>query len=198
MTTGYTMMLEDENVDFNAFIMSCAKAFGACVTMRDEPHDKEIPEKFEPSDHHSKALAKTNFELVAFLDLPEEDRVTIWNDEHDRARKMREETLEGKVKLHRNYSNMLEKVLAWTPPTGDHKGLKDFMIEQIQTSIDHDCDIKYYDKNPVVQMNFTEWVEMKKECLEDSIKYHIEHGKKEIDSFNKKNEWIKDLRNSLK
>ena len=44
--------------------MNCARAFGACVELRDEPGGGDrIPEAFEPSDYHLKAVEKARSEL---------------------------------------------------------------------------------------------------------------------------------------
>lgn len=34
---------------------------------------------------------------------------------------------------------MLDQVQLWQPPTDDHMGLKEFMIQQIEESIKFDC-----------------------------------------------------------
>lgn len=41
MPTGYTDAIKD-GISFNQFILSCARAFGALITMRDEP--SSVPE----------------------------------------------------------------------------------------------------------------------------------------------------------
>lgn len=57
MPTGYTYPVAEEKVDTLAeFALQCARAFGACVTMRDEPSNKPIPEEFKPSLHYQKKL----------------------------------------------------------------------------------------------------------------------------------------------
>ena len=41
MPTGYTAIIEDDpNCTFEQYLMRCARAFGATVTMRDDPLDK--------------------------------------------------------------------------------------------------------------------------------------------------------------
>ncbi len=49
MPTGYTHLIE-EGCNLEEFVWACARAFGACVMMRDDSVDKPVPEKFEPSD----------------------------------------------------------------------------------------------------------------------------------------------------
>ena len=63
MPTGYTAELMEKGEPFNRFVMRCARAFGALIDLRDAQMDAPIPEKFEPSDYHVKALAKALAEL---------------------------------------------------------------------------------------------------------------------------------------
>ena len=65
MPTGYTAAIKD-GIDFKTYAMNCARAFGACVMLRDEPGGGDrIPDAFEPSDYHLKAAEKTRGELAA-------------------------------------------------------------------------------------------------------------------------------------
>jgi hypothetical protein len=49
-----------------------------------------------------------------------------------------------KRKHRQSYERMLALVNDWEPPTQDHVGLKDFMVQQITDSIEWDCDESYY------------------------------------------------------
>jgi len=50
MPTGYTLDLYDgKNITFKEFVMKCAGAFGALISMKDESLDAPIPEHLEPS-----------------------------------------------------------------------------------------------------------------------------------------------------
>lgn len=50
MPTGYTADIKD-GISFETYAMNCARAFGACVSLRDKPSGgKVIPDAFEPSD----------------------------------------------------------------------------------------------------------------------------------------------------
>ena len=68
MTTGYTDAVgKGEITEFKDYALLCARAFGACVSMRDEPLDAEIPEEFKPNDYHEKSLQKARGEDNEFL-----------------------------------------------------------------------------------------------------------------------------------
>jgi len=49
MPTGYTCQVQDGMItEFKEFALLCARNFGACITLRDEPLSPDIPE-FEVS-----------------------------------------------------------------------------------------------------------------------------------------------------
>lgn len=57
MPTGYTAGVKDGTVtDFKAFVMQCARAFGALIDMRDDPSDVPIPKSFAPSSYGKNIL----------------------------------------------------------------------------------------------------------------------------------------------
>lgn len=59
MPTGYTVKIYNgEKVSGKDFLMTCARNFGTCITMRDEPLSKPIPDKFEPSKFYENELKK--------------------------------------------------------------------------------------------------------------------------------------------
>ena len=50
MPTGYTVALyEGKDVTFEDFVMGCSRAFGALISLRDEPN-APIPEEFKVSE----------------------------------------------------------------------------------------------------------------------------------------------------
>ena len=82
MPTGYTAGVADGSIiDFNEYALQCARNFGACILLRDEPLSSEIPE-FEPSDYHEKALTESKAGLSSFLAMNENERRKMHADEH--------------------------------------------------------------------------------------------------------------------
>src|SRR5687768_6886698 len=59
MPTGYTHPVVDGKItEFNDFALSCARAFGALITMRDDAMDAPIPEEFKPeTNYHDDRIA---------------------------------------------------------------------------------------------------------------------------------------------
>lgn len=45
MPTGYTAAIK-YGITFKEFALDCARNFGACISMRDEPRETPIPDEF--------------------------------------------------------------------------------------------------------------------------------------------------------
>jgi len=200
MPTGYTAKLCKEEQGFDEFVLRCARAFGALVTMREEPFDAEIPERFETSDYYDKQLekAKAEYERVRKMSMAtaKVQAETKLDTETDSAKKRIAETLEIRERLLR----MRKKVEGWNPPTAEHVELRKFMLQQLDDTIKHDGDASYYyrklDSNHEVIPE--EYIRDKLTELKRDIDYYREERQKEIDRINGRNEWIRQLRESIR
>lgn len=196
MPTGYTADIKD-GIDFKTYAMNCARAFGACVTLRDEPGGGDrIPEAFEPSDYHLKAVEKARGELAALEAMTpaecERAAAKAWYDA-ETNRLMR---LEDKRKQREAYEGMLAKVKAWAPPTSDHADLHEFMRKQIEQSIDVDCDESYC-LTPTVRLTGEAWAAVERaRCLRD-VQYHEKGHAGEVSRAATRTEWVRALRAAL-
>ena len=177
--------------------MNCARAFGACVSLREEPGGGEsIPDEFTPSDYHVKAGQKAREDLAALLAMTPEQRersaASAWDDA-ETARLMR---LEEKRKQREAYEAMLVKVNAWSPPTPEHACLHEFMRTQIEQSIDFDCRGDY-DKTPTPRLTGEQWAAQEAERLSRDIAYHKKGHAEEVARAADRTAWVKALRESL-
>lgn len=196
MPTGYTADIKD-GIDFKTFAMNCARAFGACVTLRDEPGGgNNIPDSFAPSDYHANALDKARAELVALDAMTPAERergaAKAWDD----AETSRLMHLEDKRKQREAYEAMLAKVKAWTPPTTEHADLHEFMRTQIEQSIDFDCGGDYY-STPTARMTGGEWVAQRQIALAKDLAYHAKEHAAEVERAESRTAWVAALRASL-
>lgn len=136
MPSGYTARLYDGEQTFEDFIIGCAHAFS--VDMRDMPVGEPIPAPVVDDGYRRRldaALARRE-ELREF-------GFDRWAEERDRAHREYVEStnrMRGQYALRRvRYQAMLERVAAWDPPTEDHVGLRDFMREQLTSSLRFDA-----------------------------------------------------------
>jgi hypothetical protein len=197
MTTGYTQSIL-KGISFNEFVLLCARAFGACVTMRDESFNTPIPEKFEPrTNYYVKKIEENRRELSRIVGLSTKELESeVERDYQEKVEQFRGYIAKSRD-LREKYEAMLYHVTQWNPPTDDHIGLKDFMVNQIRESIKFDCSNDYYLRNWPIKKSRKIWKQERISELEGSIEYNTEQLAQEIKQTNNRNEWIQQLRNSL-
>ncbi len=196
MPTGYTAAIKD-GISFERYAMDCARAFGACVTLRDEPGGGEkIPFVFEPSDYHAKAAQKARDALSALLAMTPQERERAAAKAWDDAETSRLMLLEDKRKQREAYESMLAKVQAWKPPTEEHKGLHQFMAEQIISSINFDC-AGDYGMTPTLRRTGNEWADDEAARMTRDIAYHEKEHAAEVERAASRTAWVRALRASL-
>lgn len=192
MPTGYTSDVTDTTT-LAEFAMKCARAFGALVMMRDDPADAPIPEEFKPSDHHVEALRKAEARLLELRGMTADQADVLAAADYKAAVGRWEAQRKKDAALRERYERLRALCRAWEPPTPDHVGLRDFMVEQLTSSIDFDC-TDY--PAPVAKSGAT-WLAEQVKSEEWSENYHRTEGQKEIDRARSRTEWVKQLRASL-
>lgn len=193
MPTGYTADVVDGKVaDFRTFALRCARAFGACIEMRDDPMDREPPETVEPSRYCEHAASRARERLV-FLDSLTEDDITkhaakahedalaSWRDSCDRYG-----TENARLKA------MERKVLAWKPPTPEHVGMRDFMLEQLRVSKNNWMPEKPQPETP------EEWFRREYADARRSLERNVAEQAKDEERAASRTKWLRDLRESLR
>jgi hypothetical protein len=196
MPTGYTAMLNDEDVTFPAFAMECARAFGALILMRDDPKGTPIPDEFQPNtSYYDESQAAAEARLAELRAMTPEDIVQANQEERADVLEQRARSTMERRDLRLRYEAMLAEVQAWEPPTEDHQGLKDFMAEQITSSIKFDCTPISYPEMPASDP--AEWFEAQVAKCERDIAYAEERRAEEIERVAQRNGWVRALRESL-
>lgn len=196
MPTGYTADIKD-GISFKTYAMNCARAFGACVLLRDEPGGGErIPERFEPSDHHTRQLAERREDLARIEALDAAGREAEAAKAWDKAETYRSVRLDEMRKQRAAYVAMLAQVDAWKPPTTDHVNFRAFMREQITQSIDWDCDESYH-STPTPLQTGDEWAANRIAELHRDIAYHEREHAAEVERAASRTQWVQALRGSL-
>lgn len=194
MPTGYTAKLMDKGQDFRSFVLTCARAMGACIMQREDPMD-DLPKKQKPSDYHAKKLAET---IKALAKL----RAMTPSKQREYGNKLRDTAIathtESKAK-YRDEELRLEKmeaqIRAWRPPTADHLPLKEFMLGQIDIS-KHGVWYDKYLKEAQEKTAESYYIESLSNLVRD-LHYHTDEHDKEAHAVNKRNAWIDKLYASL-
>ena len=196
MPTGYTADLHDGKPQtFKQFVIQCARNFGACIEMRDEPWDKPIPDAFPYNDYHDKQLERAREELADAESMTLAQAEARAMDDYDRAVKAHRDGIDRCNAIRERYTNMLDQVNRWNPPTPEHQGLKDFMIQQLTESIGWDC--KIYPEGFPEKQTAKKWLDELIERRRRDVAYHMEGAAKERARVDGNNRWVKDLRKSL-
>jgi hypothetical protein len=197
MPTGYTAKLMEHGETFPEFAMRCARAFGACIDMRDDSMDAPIPEKFEPSNYNAERLAESESTLANLLSIDDECKLQYGIGRRMKAVAIQQEILNSHTAENARLDKMIAEVESWTPPTKDHQGLWKFMLEQLAMS-KHDLsyvreNLKSYGEKTPMQY----YKEAVKSAKSD-IEYHKKEQRKEEKRTNGRNKWVRQLRESLK
>lgn len=194
MPTGYTAKIA-EGMQFKEYAMACARAFGALITMRDEPTDAPIPPRFEPSDFYAKCLEVEKLELDRLCALTSNQAEAEAMESHMKACLAYEERIARAATLRAKYEGVLADVEAWEPPSSEHEDFKQFMAKQIKESIKWDCDTSgdYAPDRP----HTDEWLRSRIADMREQIKRDEIRNLGEISGTAEKNRWVQQLRDSL-
>lgn len=196
MPSCYTAAIAD-GIDFEQFVMRCARAMGACILMRDAPLDAPIPERFEPSDYHSRKLAEAKDALTKLRTMSPEEAEAAAGEVFEKAASETAEALERHRALRAKYEAMLFQVKAWAPPTSDHEGFKSFMVKQLKEAIHFDCSEDYYADRTPTRQSGEEWRATRIAQALHDIDYHTREHAEEVSRTESRNVWISALRASL-
>lgn len=196
MPTGYTADVADGKItDFAEYALQCARAFGACIMLRDEPMSSEIPE-FEASDHNAESLAKAEQDLSQFLAMEESQRRELHAAEYAKNIEAAARGIAEKRDQRERYETMLAKARAFESPSPEHNEYAKFLVSQLEESIRFDCGTSYYDglKEPI---DFEAWQAKKIKDLHRDIEYHRNAHREEKERTASRNRWVRQLKEAL-
>ena len=196
MPTGYTATLVEKGQTFQDFIMGCARAFGALIDMRDDPHDAPIPDKFEPSEYHAKQIIDSREKLAMLKAMTDTAREAFGQAEKDAEINRLTEVVAGNIAENNRLDDMAAQVRAWNPPTDDHKGLKEFMLQQIRISKNEPDYYQNLAEDAEKKTAMAYYIAAVSECARN-VKYHTEEHSKEVERVSGRTEWVRQLRASI-
>jgi hypothetical protein len=201
MPTGYTHALTERDLSFQEYALTCARAFGAFVHMRDEPLGAPLRPDTVTSYYDDK-LTEAKADLDKFQHMSLEDARVLYNAERAERRTRAEQRIEEMKVIEARYRALKEKIDAWAPPTPEHQSLKRFMLEQLMVSAS-DYDSSYYAEDAALAPTVTdaeasEWVQEKIRAAIKQIGYCSDQRRKEQERVDQRNEWARQLQESLK
>jgi hypothetical protein len=205
MPTGYTAGIIDGKITtFEQFATQCSRAFGATIHMRDNPLDSPY-EPRTPSEYYVNSLQSQREKLEEMKTMTDEAIVQDFENLLNDSLKYHERELEKtKVNLGR-LNSIMESAKSWVPPTEDHEGVRDYMIDQLEITIKADGDPSYH-VNKIVQakkeleegIDPKVYREEKIKEIEDRISYYGAEVQKELERCKQSNDWMDKFLESIK
>ena len=194
MATGYTFNVVDGQITtLSDFAMQCARAFGLLIDMRDAPSNAPIPERLEPYTDYYDQRIEESLKLLGDIQAMTAQQAEVAADEtYLRKMEERDTYLADQKAAAVRLNDMLTQVRAWTPPTTDHAGLKDFMIQQLTVSMPGE-----YAPPLPERLDGAAWRKKEIERLSDEIVRARENRNEKIARTEKRNAWLQALRSSL-
>jgi hypothetical protein len=201
MPTGYTVgILEGTTKDFKEFAKQCSRAF--IVHMRDEPTNSEY-KKREAGNYHTEQITEAENKLKMTESLSDEklvakERANLIDQKncHLGARKKEEA---NRIKM----DVFLADAKAYKPPTNRHENIAEFMIDQLEKTIDLDCKGTYHaDELKSIDIKLKNInakdirIKIEDESSE-SIKYHTKEHNEEVIRCTEHNKWYSDFIESI-
>ena len=193
MPTGYTYPVVDGKItEFPDFAMTCARAFGALIMMRDDPTDAPIPDEVAPEPYYEKRVVEALARLGEVQAMTDQEADTAAFAEYEAAKASRAKFLADKDIEAARLNAMLKKVRKWSPPTPDHVEMKKFMIDQLIISMPGN-----YTPSSPVELDGATWRKETIVRLADEVVQAKADLAKEIERASGRTNWIKALRASL-
>jgi hypothetical protein len=205
MPTGYTDYIDSlvekgGSPTLKGYVWRCARAFGALVSMREEPLSAKIDitkiagqkRKGRKSDsYHANEIARAKKELEDVLKMTPEECYAASVKEHKEAVKAYREAFEKWKRLDGAYTRVRDDVLSWDPPTKEHEGLKNFMLDQLATGWP-----TMYREVPKL-MTGDEWRADQVKSAQWDIEYHTKELAKESEREDDHGGWLVQLAKSV-
>lgn len=195
MPTGYTSDLCDGEQSFEQFVWQCTRAMGVCVMMRDEPLGHLPPLRFEgEASHERERLTEAQSEQARYdrMTIEQADREAKY--EHDKAVRNYHRSYAEHRELRHRLDKMRKRVADWTPPTADHVGLKDFMLEQLDLTIDFDG--RFLSNHPE-EKDGRRWLRERRKWAREEVDRCEKCLYEELDRSDKRNAWLAALNASV-
>lgn len=194
MPTGYTAdVVTGKLTDFPTFALQCARAFGACIMQRDDPMD-EPPKLREVSEYYRTAVTSARAELAAFEALGPDELKALCESDYTRRKASWSARQREVAIVAARLDKMTRDVKEWTPPTPEHQGLKDFMIQQLVETRKFDGTAR--GEEPV-RRNTDDYAAERLRELERAVEWSDEALRDEVKRCSEQNTWITALYASL-
>lgn len=171
MPTGYTHIIDyNKNTTFVDYLKKCVGAF-----IRRKPEDCK-----STADRYSEHLDKCFKSFIEFVNLNDEQLTELFIEYKLKSIDQLTGYKTNNDDLRMRYQRISDETHRWNPPE-KLKGLKEFMLEQLETGAPlvsgdtYDSQIKKLE-----EMTFQDWIEEKIDSMKSEINYAIEDYQREL------------------
>jgi len=204
MPTGYTAEILDGKINtFKGFAKKCMRAFGATIHMRDD----SLNESYRPreiDEYYIEQVKEAEEELKELKAADDEFFINKIREKLKSDYVYYEERLREVKKNEVKLKSILKDTKKWNPPTEDHVGIKDFMIQQLEETIKYDANCKYYEdelQGIKIKLESPIDVESIKHQLIEDAEEDVQRSKERLEEERKRcedsNKWVKDFLQSI-
>lgn len=180
--------------------MLCARDF--LVQVRALSLDDKIPERFESSDSYAKRAAEARQELEKWRRATPEQAEMLRRIRIEKERADAESRSAENGARRARYERMRAIVRGWKPPTKGHAGLREFMLEQIEGSLEMDCGDGYDyiadAADRLARLSPDDFRASQIASFEKDAAYYETEYAEEVKRTEAANKWLRELRESLK
>lgn len=199
MPSGYTEGILSGTInDLNDFIWMCARGFGAFITQKDNIDEPPIL-KEKPNPYYKNKIKQLLNEQQKYNEYTDND----WQKEYfkyieDQLKDI-DNNIKEKIESKEKYENILNQVKEWIPPNENFHKLKSFMINQIEESIDFDCNTSFWQerKNKISNLKLEQYKRNVLNDINESLISNKKYYDEEVQRVKERNQWKQQLIESI-
>lgn len=186
--------LIDNKLNFEQFVMTCARGFGLLIHMRDSSLDAVIPDVIEPDSYHREELARCEEALTKLSSTPD-SQLAIQIVAQRKATNAEIEKSNAEIRVEFGIlKSMRAELDRWNPPT-ELQEMKDSIVKWVEEPLSEKRELEELDESPIDVGH--ERAEHVKHIL-ISIEYHRKHWEDNQRLATERNDLLQKLRESLK
>lgn len=199
MPSGYTEGILSGTInDLNDFIWMCARGFGAFITQKDNIDEPPIL-KEKPNPYYKNKIKQLLNEQQKYNEYTDNDWQSTYLKYIEDQLKDIDDNIKEKIESKEKYENILNQVKEWIPPNENFHKLKSFMINQIEESIDFDCDTSFWQerKNKISNLKLEQYKRNVLNDINESLISNKEYYDEEVQRVKERNQWKQQLIESI-
>lgn len=203
MATAYTEgIIDGSTKTFKDFALICARAFGAAAHMIDDELSVKFKERI-PDSFWDEQIKESEKMVEEIKSLSDENIIKRKKENIEKSLERHKKEIEDKLRLKIKLNRFYLEAKNYKPPTEDHKEVKYFMIEQLESTIEWECDVKY-NEDEINRLN-KELNNLNPETIRldylsnfyKSLELYNNEKKKELERCENSNNWYKAYLKSL-